>query len=206
MSKPKLIISTGPQGSGNHLWSKVFALHDEVIGWNALLDTEWIGHKDEPFNKFWENPSLFKDSVWVKDWYVTNISCPYQINGELIIPDYKSFTREAKKHFNIQFVILGRDHNILEIQEQRLRGRKTYNQLSIDWIINNYPVHFASMELLCLYQKPYLLDLSFKLGLPIAWDHPKLDAIIQENANKKYIRVAAGKYDIQARNTSGLNE
>ena len=28
---PRLLIVTGPQGSGNHLFSKIFALHDEDL-------------------------------------------------------------------------------------------------------------------------------------------------------------------------------
>ena len=32
-SKPNMLIVTGPQGSGNHLFAKLFNLHPEVYGW-----------------------------------------------------------------------------------------------------------------------------------------------------------------------------
>ena len=209
--KPRLIILTGPQGSGNHMWSKIFALHHDVNGWNALLDTEWIGHKDEPFNRFWTDLSSFKYYIWNGNWYVTSISCPYQVDGELITPDYKKFTEEAKKHFDIQFVVLGRDQNILEKQERRIRGSKTYDlmQKELVWIVDNYTTHFASMELFHLYKQQYLKELSSQLDFPIASKDSRLDAIIQEDANKKYIQplhIVVGKYDKQARESSGLDE
>ena len=53
---PKLIILTGPQGSGNHLFSKVLALNPAVHGWQDLLDEYWIGHDQEPFAKYWADP------------------------------------------------------------------------------------------------------------------------------------------------------
>ena len=36
-----LAVLTGPQGSGNHLWSKIFSLHEDVFGWKSLLDNYW---------------------------------------------------------------------------------------------------------------------------------------------------------------------
>jgi hypothetical protein len=44
----KLLIITGPQGSGNHMWSKILALHPAVNGWSALLEEYWIPHDREP--------------------------------------------------------------------------------------------------------------------------------------------------------------
>ena len=37
MTKQMLIV-TGPQGAGNHLWSKIFSLHPKVYGWKSLLE------------------------------------------------------------------------------------------------------------------------------------------------------------------------
>ena len=45
----KMLILTGPQGSGNHMWSKIFALHPSVYGWQELVEEFWIGHDREPF-------------------------------------------------------------------------------------------------------------------------------------------------------------
>ena len=45
-----LVILTGPQGSGNHLWSKILSLHADVFGWKSLLDNYWEAHRiSEPF-------------------------------------------------------------------------------------------------------------------------------------------------------------
>jgi hypothetical protein len=88
----QLLIVTGPQGSGNHLFSKVFALHPDVYGWDKLLDTYWIAHKDEPFADYWNRPELLKTFDWSQsDYYVTSISCPYQNVDVTAIPKYEQF-------------------------------------------------------------------------------------------------------------------
>jgi hypothetical protein len=76
----------------------------------------------------------------------------------------------------------------------------------MDWMVNTYSLHFVSMELLCLYRQHYLKQLSTTLDFPIHWKSPDLTAILKENANKKYItEPAAGQYDAQAREASGLD-
>ena len=45
---PKLLIVTGPQGSGNHLFAKIFNMHPSVKGWQMMWQ-EWQGHHLEPF-------------------------------------------------------------------------------------------------------------------------------------------------------------
>jgi hypothetical protein len=44
----KLIILIGPQGSGNHLFSKCFMTSSKIGGWKELLTTYWQGHHKEP--------------------------------------------------------------------------------------------------------------------------------------------------------------
>ena len=41
----KMLVLTGPQGAGNHLWSKIFSLHPKVYGWKTLLDNYWEAHR-----------------------------------------------------------------------------------------------------------------------------------------------------------------
>ena len=36
-----MLILTGPQGSGNHLWSKILSLHPKGIWLESLLDNYW---------------------------------------------------------------------------------------------------------------------------------------------------------------------
>ena len=57
--KPKLILLTGPQGSGNHMWSKLFAMHPVVTGW--VMQNYWEGHHEEPFAEYWDNPDKLKE-------------------------------------------------------------------------------------------------------------------------------------------------
>ena len=54
-----MLIVIGPQGSGNHLFGKIFSLHDDVHGWKAALEPDgyFIPHWCEPFNEFWNDPS-----------------------------------------------------------------------------------------------------------------------------------------------------
>ena len=48
VEKSNLLIVTGPQGSGNHLFAKLFNLHPDVYGLN--MTRYWQGHDTEPFN------------------------------------------------------------------------------------------------------------------------------------------------------------
>ena len=60
--RKKMLILTGPQGAGNHLWSKIFSLHPEVFGWKTLLDNYWEAHRFyEPFCKCWKNHNLLQE-------------------------------------------------------------------------------------------------------------------------------------------------
>ena len=107
--KPKLLIVTGPQGSGNHLFAKLLSLHPAVIGWPMLKD-EWQGHHKEPFADAWNNPKLLKDRTWSKDMvYMTSISCPYIKGNKPHTPKYQEFITEAKKYCDVAIAIIGRD-------------------------------------------------------------------------------------------------
>ena len=55
--KPTLIIATGPQGSGNHLFAKAFGATQDVKGWDSLKDKYWEGHDMYPFAEYWKDPS-----------------------------------------------------------------------------------------------------------------------------------------------------
>ena len=93
----KLLLVTGPQGSGNHLYSKLLALHPDVYGWKALNETYWIGHDQEPFNKFWADPSLWTTTDFGHYQYAfTSISVPYVQNGVTVVPNFKQFIAGAE--------------------------------------------------------------------------------------------------------------
>ena len=191
----RLLILTGPQGSGNHLFSKVFALHEDVFGWKNLLNTYWEGHHHEPFAKHWQNPELLRDFDWDQaDFYVTSVSCPYFKDGIPQVPNYMEFIETCYDLIDyISVGVIGRDSNILEYQQQRVRGAHTtplfLDRLS-DLMDAGLEVNFLSQELLYLYKEVYLERLSIDLDFPIAhWD-PEIDVILETDANRKYIKPA----------------
>jgi hypothetical protein len=186
----KLLIFTGPQGSGNHLWSKIFALHPAVAGWSALLDTYWIPHDQEPFAECWRDPGLLKNYDWSqRDYYVTSISCPYIDDTRWAVPDIAGFARQAKEcGLEVQIAIIGRDQTILGFQETRVRGRSTFEtaQEQYEKLAEWNPV-YLSYELLHLYQSSYLRQISKTLDFPIAYNDARLTEILRDDTNQKYI-------------------
>ena len=186
----RLLIFTGPQGSGNHLWSKIFALHPEVAGWSALLDEYWIPHDQEPFADCWRDPALLKTRDWSQhDYYVTSISCPYIDDTRWAVPDIVAFAKQASAcELQVQIAIIGRDRNILGFQETRVRGRSTFEiaQDQYEKLADWNPV-YLSYELLHLYQGSYLRQLSKLLEFPIAYEDTRLKEILKDDTNQKYI-------------------
>jgi hypothetical protein len=186
----KMLIFTGPQGSGNHLWSKIFALHPEVAGWSALLDTYWIPHDQEPFAECWRDPGLLKNYDWSqRDYHVTSISCPYIDDTRWAVPDIQSFATQAMGcGLEVQLAIIGRDQTIIGFQEARVRGRSTFSialeqyEKLAEW----NPV-YLSYELLHLYQSSYLQQISKTLDFPIAYNDARLAEILKDDTNAKYI-------------------
>ena len=197
-----ILILTGPQGSGNHLWSKIFALHPDVAGWSALLDTYWIGHDQEPFADCWENPELLSDRDWsASDWYVTSISVPYMLNGVPTVPDLHGFVRHLQTlGLKVKFAVLGRDRNIVRLQQTRVRGLSTVGTALVQYSELISPAEqirpfatpvFLSYELLHLYQDKYLEMIAQQLNFPMATDDPRLADILSEDTNSKYISQVA---------------
>jgi hypothetical protein len=182
-----LLILTGPQGSGNHMWSKIFALHPQVSGWSTLLNTYWIGHDQEPWADCWQDPTLLLQRNWgTHNYYVTSVSVPYIDNGTATVPDFKKFTQQAQAiGLQVKFAVLGRDRNIVEMQQQRVRKGVTLSQALTEFAQFAQPT-FLSYELLHLYQEQYLQQISQQLAVPIAYTDPRLKEIIQEDTNAKY--------------------
>jgi hypothetical protein len=202
-TKPKLLILTGPQGSGNHLFAKIFSSHKSVCGWNMKHD-EWQGHHDEPFSVYWRRPELLKRKKRIKKYYVTSISCPYFYNKKPTIPNYKKFIKYASKIFDIQICIIGRDKNILIEQQKRVRSNHT-TPIAIKNFkhLLEYNPLFISQELFCLYGIDYCNSISKLLNFPI--DTKKVKALLKYNSNYPYIMEGAigpGEFDEEAHRTS----
>lgn len=182
-----ILIITGPQGSGNHLFSKIFALSLEVQGWSALNKKYWIGHDQEPFAEYWHNPSLLENFKWQHDYYVTSISCPYVYNGETLIPNYADFIRRCP--VKVKLAIIGRDQTILQYQQSRVRGAESKHSFldTVDQLMQYNPI-FISQELLYLYGANYIKSIGQQLGIPVSQDTDAINEILKEDANKKYIQ------------------
>jgi hypothetical protein len=198
MSK-HLLILTGPQGSGNHLWSKVFSETPNVQGWTQLTKEYWVGHGDEPFSNIWEDPSIFYNHQWDDGYYCTSISCPYIIKGGPEMdsdiggrtPKYDEFISTARAvGFTVTIAVIGRDHNILSYQQSRIRKTVTFPKFikAYDDFIEKYDPEFVSTELLYLYENRYLKKLEKQLNFPINVPDEKLKDILKDNTNAKYIK------------------
>jgi hypothetical protein len=182
-----LLILTGPQGSGNHMWSKIFALHPDVYGWRALLDQYWIGHDQEPFAEYWEYPERLNQFNWsVNDYYVTSISVPYALNGELTVPDFDQFVTAVRAQgVRVKIAVLGRDRNIIGFQESRVRTQTTFDQAVAAYRTFS-PDCYLSYELLHLYRDQYLKSVSQQLDFPINCDSNQIENILAVDTNSKY--------------------
>jgi len=199
--KPILTIMTGPQGSGNHLFSKALGQNKNIFVWPSLQEKYWEGHDLEPFAEYWKDPLKLNEFDWKQsNYFITSISCPYFDDGVETIPQYNEFIREAKKFANIQFLIIGRDRNIMKLQQERVRGKHTTPEFlsQIDSIIFNYKTIFASQEMLYLYELTYLQWLEKELGvypLEITPDDIKLLDILSNDANEKYVSQTKSDLD-----------
>jgi hypothetical protein len=187
----QLLIITGPQGSGNHVFSKILSLHESVYGWNSLNETYWEGHHDEPFSSMWQNPDESHAFDWEQsDYYITSISCPYIKNKVPHIPNYSEFIRNVSRHCEVSIAVIGRDQNILTQQQSRLRGDPTTHVMlsEVDKLNKDNNLHFLSQELLYLYKHNYLEELNRQLPIPVEYESPDISDILEVDANEKYIQ------------------
>jgi hypothetical protein len=192
----EILILTGPQGSGNHMWSKIFSESTNVKGWKQLTQEYWVGHGFEPFAEVWRDPSLFKELEWPHDRYFTSISCPYIYRGGPIntddntaIPKYEEFIEQATQAgFKVTVVVIGRDSSVLAHQQQRVRTQVSLPVFveNLDASLLKYDPIFISTELLFLYRYRYIKSLEKILNWSIDISEDKLEEIIKINTNEKY--------------------
>ena len=189
-SEKKMLIVVGPQGSGNHIWAKIFGLHKSVYGWQKLQEQYWEGHHLEPFAKAWIDPTLLE---LPKNYshFVTSCSIPYVYKGGHRIPPILEFCQEVERQ-NVKPIvaIVSRDKNIIELQQERVRGKVTFNDANraIEEISEEHFINFLSYESLIMWKHRYLESLIEILKFPIDWTNPKVDEIIKENSNTKYLK------------------
>jgi len=183
----KLIILTGPQGSGNHLFSKVFSYHPLVEGWN-FMNKYWIPSDEEPFAECWVDPSKTK-SMLTKDHVVANVSVPFVFDGVKQIPQIQEVVYEAQDAgYEVKVCIVTRDRTINEEQQLRVRKEVTL-PTALQYYYNlDATLEFISHESLYLYGGAYLKWLSKVLDFPIEYSDERILKDIKENQNAKYVK------------------
>ena len=193
----KLLIITGPQGSGNHFFSRVLSMHSDVEGWEDLLDNYWIPSDKEPFAEFWIDPQKLTPGFFNKsnkNYFMANVSCPFFFDGKREIPKILEVAHRAQLFgIEVQIAIIVRDQNINQLQQQRVRGEHTtpiaqeyyYNTL----IPSDIPVHFLDHEAFFLHKEHYVDWVGRTIGFPVETDPEKLMKFITEDANHKYVKA-----------------
>lgn len=190
----KLLIVTGPQGSGNHIFSRVLSTHPSVGGWKSLLDKYWVPSDEEPFAEFWVYPErLTADHFQGHDYWLANVSCPFMYDGVRYVPKIKEVAERAGAFgIDVKIAIVTRDMNINAEQQLRVRKEITtpiaqdyyYNHL----LTSDFPVHFLDNEALFLHREHYLRYISRILCFPVDYTNPNIFKFITEDPNAKYVR------------------
>jgi hypothetical protein len=190
----KLLIITGPQGSGNHLFSRVFSTHPDVGGWKSLLDKYWVPSDLEPFAEYWVYPDrLTTEQFEGKDYWLANVSVPFVYDGIRQTPKILEMAQRARElGIDVIVAIIVRDQNIQAEQQLRVRKEVTlpiaqeyyYNHL----LTSDFPVHFLDNEAFFLHKQHYLKWASNLLQFPVDYDNPDILKFITEDPNRKYIK------------------
>lgn len=189
----KLLIITGPQGSGNHLFSRLLSLHPDVSGWEELKDKYWVPSDQEPFAEYWVEPRRLKAEHFDgKDYHLANVSCPFFFNGTRYVPKILEVAERAEWFgVDVQIAIIVRDQNINKLQQLRVRKEHT-TPIAQDYYYNtllnsSFKVHFLDHEAFFLHKEYYLNWVSKLLDFPISTG-PEILKFIEEDANSKYVK------------------
>ena len=190
----RLLIITGPQGSGNHLFSRVFSTHPQVGGWKQLLDEYWVPSDLEPFSEYCVYPEhMTAEAFEGYDYWLANVSCPFFYDGTRYVPKILEVAERARElGLDVQIAIIARDKNINA--EQQLRVRKEHTTpIAQDYYYNvllnsNFPIHFLSNEALFLHREHYLRYIAKILEFPIDYNNPDIFKFLEEDPNAKYVK------------------
>jgi hypothetical protein len=194
MPAKKLLIITGPQGSGNHLFSRLLSLHPDVSGWEELLNHYWVPSDQEPFADYWVDPNkLHADQFAGFCYHLANVSCPFMYDGARYVPKILEVAERAKSYgVDVEIAIIVRDQNINAEQQRRVRGEVT-TPIAQDYYYNtllksSFPVHFLDHEAFFLHKEHYLKWVAKIVDFPIELDNAKINQFIDKDANHKYVK------------------
>jgi hypothetical protein len=193
MQDKHLLILTGPQGSGNHVFSRVFSMHPDVQGWRELTRTYWVPSDQEPFAEYWINPHKLDVSDFDNGkYFLANVSCPFFYDGKRYVPKIREFAdRASELGLKVTIAIVVRDQTINAVQQQRVGGEVTlvtaleyYDELILD---SDHEVHFIDHEALFLWRERYVKYLGKLMNFPVLTDKAVMK-FITNDANHKYVR------------------
>lgn len=190
----KLLIVTGPQGSGNHLFSRLLSLHPDVAGWEELLNKYWLPSDQEPFAEYWIRPELLTADIFKdKDYHLANVSCPFFFDGVRYVPKIREVAERAESFgVTVEIAVVVRDQSINRLQQERVRGMHT-TPIAQDYYYNvlipsRFSVHFLDHEAFFLHKQHYLRWISKVLNFPIDTENPDILKFIDRDANHKYVQ------------------
>ena len=215
----KLLIITGPQGSGNHLFSRVFSTHPKVGGWKQLLDEYWVPSDLEPFAEYWVYPGrMTAKAVEGYDYWLANVSVPFVYDGVRQIPKILEMAKQARAlGIDVTIAIIVRDQNIQAEQQLRVRKEVTLpiaQEYYYDHLLtSDFPVHFLDNEAFFLHKQHYLKWASNLLQFPVDYENPDILKFITEDPNRKYVKHVDEYwldqevwYGIQPKSVRGLDK
>jgi hypothetical protein len=205
-----ILVISGPQGTGNHVFSKVLSMHSNVHGWDQLLREYWINHDNAPFKDIWNTPENIDNYNWTEhENYVLSVSGPYVDKDAMGVrhtkyPDYKEVLRRLNEKGNLQVGIIGRDQNITAQNQLRKRGVESlHNYLNKIEDIMEYRHTFLSVELLYMFRHQYVKSLDSVLDIPVDYNNERLHYILNKDPNAKYVHYVENSWLDRRRNDIG---
>ena len=205
-----ILVISGPQGTGNHVFSKVLSMHSNVYGWDQLLRVYWINHDNAPFKDIWNTPENIDNYDWTEhENYVLSVSGPYVDKDAMGVrqtkyPDYKEVLRRLNDKGNLQVGIIGRDQNITAQNQLRKRGVESlHNYLNKIEDIMKYRHTFLSVELLYMFRHQYVKSLDRVLDIPVDSTDERLHYILNKDPNAKYVHYVEHSWLDKRRNNVG---
>ena len=203
-----ILVITGPQGTGNHVFSKVLSMHKDVYGWDQLLREYWVNHDAAPFKDIWREPEKIDSYFWKEPNYVLSVSGPYveNIDGvkHTVYPNYKEVLKRLSEKGNLMVGIIGRDQNITAQNQVRKRGVESYHNFlnKIEDLVE-YNHTFLSVELLYMFRHQYVKHLNTVLNIPVDSTDERLHYILNKDPNAKYVHYVEHSWLDKRRNDVG---
>jgi hypothetical protein len=205
-----ILVTSGPQGTGNHVFSKVLSMHNNVCGWDQLLREYWVNHDSAPYKDIWNTPENIDNYDWEEhENYVLSVSGPYVSKDKDGVrhteyPNYKEVLRRLNEKGNLQVAVIGRDQNITAQNQLRKRGVESlHNYLNKIEDIIEYRHTFLSVELLYMFRHQYVKSLDSVLDIPVDYNNERLHYILNKDPNAKYVHYVEHSWLDKRRNDVG---